>query len=78
VYGVEEYGDMRQDENGDEVIVDDQTSESLLEEFEDHVHFGWYTGETVGDDDEESLENMDYLSAYEWDEGYLDSPEELQ
>jgi hypothetical protein len=77
VYGVEEYGDMRQDGNGDEMIVDDQTGTLLFDAFEDHVHLGWYTGESAGDDHGASVEDMDYLSAWE-DEGYLEYPEELQ
>jgi len=78
MYG-EEYGEVRQDENGDEVMVDDQTSALLLEAFEDYAHLGWFTGEAVGDDHGASVEDMDYLAAYEWeDEGYLEYPEELQ
>jgi len=51
----------------------------LLDTFEDHVYLRWYTGETVGDDHGASVEDMDYLAAYEWeDEGYLEYPEELQ
>src|SRR5262249_3239577 len=34
----EEYGDVRQNDHGDEIIVNDQRSALLFEEFEDHMY----------------------------------------